>query len=195
MCPLALIAAAVALPAAPSLKPEQLRCEYRVNPAGIDTTEPRLSWVLSPVNPKARGLRQTAYRILVASTEASLRANIGDLWDTGRVQSSESIQVAYRGNPLASGMAAYWKVQVWDQDAQNSEWSGPAQWSMGLLSSQDWHGEWIGRDDGASYYRDPASVYAPLLRAKWIWDMDGAQRSAPAGDRYFRATLVIDAGR
>jgi alpha-L-rhamnosidase len=195
MCPLALLAAAASLPAAPSVKPEQLRCEYRVNPSGVDTTEPRLSWVLSPLDPKARGLRQTAYRILVASSEAGLRANIGDLWETGRVQSPESIQIAYRGKPLTSGMAAYWKVQVWDQDAQASDWSAPAQWSMGLLDPQDWHGEWIGHDDGANYYRDPASTYAPLVRAKWIWDTDRARVSAPAGDRYFRAVLVIDAGR
>src|SRR5260370_16071503 len=92
---------------AASVRPQQLRCEYRVNPMGIDTTEPRLSWVLTPVSPKARGLRQTAYRILVASSEANLRANTGDLWDTGRIDSPDSIQLAYRGKPLASGMAAF----------------------------------------------------------------------------------------
>src|SRR6476620_11803679 len=95
---------------AASIRPQQLRCEYRVNPQGIDVTDPRLSWVLTPANPKARGLSQSAYRILVASTEAALRANTGDLWDTGKVQSPESIQVAYRGKPLLSRAAAFWKV-------------------------------------------------------------------------------------
>ena len=83
----------------------QLRCEYRVNPQGIDATEPRLSWVLTPVNPKARGLRQTAYRILVASSEAALRANTGDLWDSGKTESADSIHVVYRGKALNSGAA------------------------------------------------------------------------------------------
>ena len=151
MCPLALIAAAVALPAAPSLKPEQLRCEYRVNPAGIDTTEPRLSWVLSPVNPKARGLRQTAYRILVASTEASLRANIGDLWDTGKVSSDQSIQLVYAGTPLGSHIDCFWKVRVWDEAGDSSGWSKPARWSMGLLNKSDWKAKWIGLEIGRAH--------------------------------------------
>ena len=183
-----------ALFAAPSVRVQQLRCEYRVNPMGIDAPEPRLSWVLTAVNPKARGLNQTAYRILVASTEAGLRGNKGDLWDTGKVSSPESIQIAYRGRPLTSGMAAFWKVQVWDQDGQGSEWSTVAQWSMGLPRAEDWRGTWIGRDE-ATGYRDPASVYSPLTGARWIWDTTDANRGAPAGDRYFRAKLVVGPGR
>jgi alpha-L-rhamnosidase len=150
--------------------------------------------MLAPVDPKTRGQRQTAYRVLVASTQANLRANTGDLWDTGRIQSPDSIQLAYRGKPLTSGMAAFWKVQVWDQGGQASEWSAMAQWSMGLLNAQDWHGAWIGHDEAAGYY-DPASVYAPLVHAKWIWDSADAQNSAPQGDRYFRAVLNVPAGR
>src|ERR1017187_1589838 len=179
---------------AAAVRPQQLRLEYRVNPRGIDATEPRLSWVLTPVNPQARGLRQSAYRILAASSEAALRANTGDLWDSGKTGSSDSIHMVYRGKPLDSGMAAWWKVQVWDQDGQPSEWSPDAQWSMGLLRAQDWQGKWIGRDE-AGVYRDPGSVYQSLVRAQWIWDLDGAQTKAPAGDRYFRATFTVPAER
>src|ERR1039457_6186480 len=92
---------------ATSVRPQQLRCEYRVNPQGIDATEPRLSWVLVPVDPKARALRQSAYRILVASSEAALRGNTGDLWDSGKTASTDSIHIVYRGRPLNSGVAAY----------------------------------------------------------------------------------------
>src|SRR4051794_5072623 len=102
--------------AAASVHPQQLRCEYRVNPQGIDVTEPRLSWILAPVNPLARGLRQTAYRILVSTSEQVLAAGAGDLWDSGKVESGQSIHVAYQGRPLTSRLAAFWKVQVWDQD-------------------------------------------------------------------------------
>src|SRR5947207_14752975 len=84
---------------AASVRPQQLRCEYRVDPQGIDVTDPRLSWVLTPVNPKARGLAQSAYCILVASTAAGLRANSGDLWDSGKIASPDSIQVVYRRKP------------------------------------------------------------------------------------------------
>src|SRR5260370_21522810 len=91
---------------AASVRPQQLRCEYRVNPMGIDTTEPRLSWVLTPVSPKARGLRQTAYRILVASSEANLRANTVDLWYTGRIDSPDASRLPHRPKPLACSMPA-----------------------------------------------------------------------------------------
>ena len=188
------LALACAAFGAASVRPQQLRCEYRVNPQGIDATEPRLSWVLTPVNPKARGLRQTAYRLLVATSEAALRANTGDLWDSGKTESADSIQIVYRGKELNSGTAAWWKVQVWDQDGQASEWSSDAQWSMGLLQAQDWQGKWIGRDE-AGVYKDPGSVYQALQQAQWIWDAPNAQAKAPAGDRYFRAVFTVPAGR
>ena len=179
---------------AAAVRPRQLRCEYRVNPQGIDATEPRLSWVLTPVNPKARSLRQTAYRILVASSDTALRSNTGDLWDSGKTGSPDSIHIVYRGKPLNSGVAAYWKVQVWDQDGQASVWSAEAQWSMGLLRAQDFQGKWIGRDE-AGVYKDAGSVYQALEHAQWIWDTPNAQTKAPAGDRYFRAVFTVPAGR
>src|ERR1019366_5501544 len=156
---------------AAAVRPRQLRCEYRVNPQGIDATEPRLSWVLTPVNPKARSLRQTAYRILVASSDTALRSNTGDLWDSGKTGSPDSIHIVYRGKPLNSGVAAYWKVQVWDQDGQASVWSAEAQWSMGLLRALDFQGKWIGRDE-AGVYKDAGSVYQALEHATAIIGAD-----------------------
>jgi alpha-L-rhamnosidase len=179
---------------AATVRPQQLRCEYRVNPQGIDATEPRLSWVLTPVNPKTRGLRQTAYRLLVASSEAALHTNTGDLWDSGKTESADSIHIVYRGKTLNSGAAAWWKVQVWDQDGQASEWSTGAQWSMGLLHTEDWQSKWIGRDE-AGVYKDPGSVYQALEHAQWIWDVPTAQAKALAGDRYFRAVFTVPVGR
>ena len=144
---LVLILIAPTLFGAAAIRPQQLRSEYRVNPQGIDVTDPRLSWVLAAADAKARGLRQTAYRVIVASSERALAAGTGDLWDTGKVASDQSAQVVYRGKPLISGAAAFWKVQVWDQDGQSSDWSAPAQWSMGLLRPEDWQAKWIGRDE------------------------------------------------
>src|ERR1035441_2593935 len=77
---------------AAAVRPLQLRSEYRVNPQGIDVTEPRLSWVLTPVDPHARGLRQSAYRVLVASSKVALHAHTGDLWDSGKAAYSEPIR-------------------------------------------------------------------------------------------------------
>src|SRR5581483_11976058 len=116
-----------------AVRPEHLRVEYRANPLGIDATKPRLSWQLAAVDPIARSLTQNAYRILAASTPDLLRAGKGDLWDTGRVQSAQSIQIEYSGRTLTSGMRIFWKVRAWDGHDRASQWSEPASWSMGLL--------------------------------------------------------------
>src|SRR5512133_1908719 len=78
-----------------SFRPEHLRVEYRVNPLGIDAMRPRLSWQLAAADPEARNLKQSAYRILGASTPELLRAGKGDLWDSGRVETDRSIQIEY----------------------------------------------------------------------------------------------------
>ena len=129
-----------------------LRCENLANPLGIDATTPRLSWILLPTRPEARNLKQTSYRVLVASSLALLDKDEGDLWDTGKVNSSQSTQLHYTGKPLGSQQNAWWKVKAWDQDDKPSAWSSAATWSMGLLKESDWNGKWIGvrGGDGAS---------------------------------------------
>jgi len=127
-----------------TIAPVHLRCEYLVNPLGIDVVRPRLSWVLEHRGPDLRGRVQTAYRILVADDPAVLDRDEGNLWDTGKVASDESIQIAYAGRPLRSGTLAYWKVRVWDNDGRSSPWSHPATWSMGLLDPSQWEAQWIG---------------------------------------------------
>jgi len=115
-----------------------LRCEYKVDPIGIDARRPRLSWELRA---DGRGVMQSAYQIRVAESEAGLTAD--PLWDTGRVDSDRSIQVAYGGPALVSGRRYYWQVRVWDGDGSASEWSAPAFWETGLLEPSDWQASWI----------------------------------------------------
>ena len=122
---------------------ERLRCEYWVNPRGIDVPAPRLSWIMDSTEGERRGVRQTAYRVLVASSEAVLAENRGDLWDSGRVQSDQSNQVAYAGRPLQSSQRVFWKVLIWDEREQPSPWSESASWTMGVLDEADWRAEWI----------------------------------------------------
>jgi len=140
-------------PAAESLlKMEQLRCEYAVNPLGIDVAQPRFGWVLQS---SRRGQGQTAYRILVASTREKLRADTGDKWDSGKVASDQSVNVVYKGSPLASGEQCWWKVRAWDKEGKASESSRPATFAAGLLKRSDWQGKWIGAGK---------QVSSPLLR-------------------------------
>ena len=126
----------------PLVKLENLRAELLHNPVGIDVTTPRLSWEI-PVS--AHGTEQTAYQILVASSQEKLNANEGDLWNSGRVNSNESVHVRYAGKPLKSRDKAFWKVKVWTNNGF-SDWSAPAFWSMGLKQYKDWEGRWIGFD-------------------------------------------------
>jgi alpha-L-rhamnosidase len=130
------------------LRPVDLRCEYRTNPLGIDVPSPRLSWKLEAISPAARGLSQSAYRLLAASSQTLLERNTGDLWDSGKVTGDTSIQIAYQGKKLASGQMVWWKVQIWDNGLKASKWSETAYWSMGLLTASDWKGKWIGFDGG-----------------------------------------------
>lgn len=121
--------------------PTYLRCEYLVNPLGIDVLNPRLSWILES---SERAQNQTAYRILVSSSKELLEKNQGDLWDTGKVKSNESIHIVYDGKSLKSQMYCFWKVMVWDKNDNTSDWSEPAHWSMGLLEFIDWKAKWVG---------------------------------------------------
>jgi alpha-L-rhamnosidase len=132
-----------------ALTTKNLRCEYLVNPLGIGETRPRLSWIIESA---ARGRIQSAYRVLVASSPKLLTRDIGDLWDSGKVISDDSIQVVYDGVPLESQRRCYWRVCVWDRDGRLSKWSEPALWTMGLLDPNDWTARWIGFD--ASRRRD-----------------------------------------
>lgn len=137
-------AASLAKTAGDPLGVTELRCEYLADPLGIDVLQPRLGWQIQTADPTARGLIQSAYQVLVASTEEALQADRGDLWDSGNVKSDNSTHVIYEGRPLASGTLCFWKVRVWDQNGRVSPWSKSAKWSMGLLSPSDWKAHWIG---------------------------------------------------
>ncbi len=157
---------------------KELRCEYRVNPLGIDVVRPRLSWVLES---SRRCQKQTAYRLLVASSAKNLKESRGDLLDTGKVESDRSIHVEYGGWPLKSRMRCYWKVKVWDKDGRDSQWSRLALWSMGLLEPSDWQARWIGSAadpnlaklaDEAHRSKMPAPLPAPFLRKSFLVEGD-----------------------
>ena len=121
----------------------RLRCENRDSPVGIDAEQPRFSWWLqSP----ARGQRQTAYQVLVASSAALLQRDQSELWDSGKVPGDRSIAVVYGGQPLHSSQVCWWKVKLWDRDGQQTAWSEPARFMTGKLNANDWQGRWIGAD-------------------------------------------------
>jgi alpha-L-rhamnosidase len=108
-----------------------LRCEQTVDPLGVDAPQPRLSWQLQS---EQRGQVQTAYQVLAASRLDRLARDEGELWDSGRVASEETLGLLYQGRLLQSSQQIFWKVRVWDRIGRASAWSAPATWTMGVLA-------------------------------------------------------------
>jgi alpha-L-rhamnosidase len=129
------------------------------DPLGIDDAQPQLSWKL---NSPARGEMQTAYQVLVSSSESNLARSRGDVWNSGKVTSSQSVGIQYNGAPLASSTRYYWKVRVWGSDKRPSAWSAPTWFETALLQQSDWTAQWIGP---STYNTNPAPV--PLLRKEF----------------------------
>ena len=77
-----------------------------------------MSWILESSSPNEK---QTAYEVVVDG-----------LWDSGRVESDQSIQIEYGGKELAPATRYTWKVRVWDAEGNASDWSKPATFSTGL---------------------------------------------------------------
>lgn len=117
-----------------------LSTEYRTNPLGIDVPNPRFAWKLQT---ERQGARQTAYQIHAASSLDELNREHADLWDSGRVDSDQSVHVTYAGSTLNARQRVWWKATVWDETGA-SVTSEPAWFEMGLLNANDWHAQWIG---------------------------------------------------
>jgi alpha-L-rhamnosidase len=166
-----MISLALAIPAlaarGASLKVDGLKCEYRVNPLGLDAPQPRLSWLLE--SPQ-RGQRQSAYQVLAATTAELLAKGQGDLWDSGKVSSGESVQVVYGGKPLRAGQRVHWKVRAWDREGRPSGYSPAAWWEMGLLGPADWRAAWITRQRAVPLSEDKLfeDDPAPLFRKEFL---------------------------
>jgi len=130
-----------------AMPPINLRCECRQNPLGIDVRWPRLSWEMAE---NRRGTRQTAYQILVASSEDLVRREEADIWDSGRVASGRSFHVDFGGPALRPRQHCHWAVRVWDEEDRATGLATPVWWEMGLLEAEDWQARWIGVADNAA---------------------------------------------
>lgn len=155
-----------------------LTVEHRTDPLGVDAAQPRFGWRMRPAG---RGRSQGAYEILVARSPGRLTGDRADVWSSGRVHSSESVAVRYRGKPLKASTRYYWTVTVWDT-AGHRIGSGPVAWfETGLMSTDGVTGwddaQWIGMKG-----KEPNSPGAPMLRTE-----------APLGGRVREARLYVSA--
>lgn len=142
-------------------RPTDLRVDYETAPNNVDpTSSPRFSW---RIETDRRGVRQSAYRVVVGREADTVAGGDGDLWDSGRVESSAATNVRYRGPTLASDETYHWSVKIWT-DASESEWAPPVPFST-ALEPGEWQGEWIAHQPGAgdvdgwrSQWQDPKSA-------------------------------------
>ena len=144
-----------------ALHVSKLRCNAANDPLAVSEEPPLLSWVLAS---NSRCQEQTAYQIMVATRSEALSNDHADLWDTGKLLSSETFNVEYAGKPLTAIQRSWWKVRVWDQLDRVSAWSAPAMFGSGLKPA-DWTSEWVGFDAA----RDLDLPLAPFDGAKWVW--------------------------
>ena len=174
---------------------EDLICEYHTNPIGIDVLQPRLSWkIVSDQN----DVLQSAYQIRAAASPSNLKKKDQLLWDPGKVESDQSVQVTYDGPQPEPMQRIYWQVRVWDNDGKSTDWSEPAFWEMGILKPELWEASWItlpnepdanGKSLPAHYYRKEFSTSKKIESARAYISSLGLYElyinGQKAGDRLF----------
>jgi len=129
-----LVISSVGIFAAEKTTVKELICEYHTNPLGIDVQKPRLSWQIEST---AQNVLQTAYEVKVTDQSGKL------LWNSGKVNSAQSIDIVYDGPALKSTQRVLWQVRIWDNKSKATDWSAPASWEMGILEPESWKASWI----------------------------------------------------
>lgn len=183
VCPhslvLTLLTAVLLAPlAAHAIAPSSLKTEFLENPLGLDTAQPRLSWI---VEDSTTGARQTAYQVQVASSMETF--DRPDLWDSGKVASDQSHLVEYAGKPLASRQQVWWRVKTWVKNGKETGWSQPARFELGLLADADWTAQWVRADlppennDAAQAWMRMAAV--PVIEGNLARKPDAPFNSPP----------------
>lgn len=150
-----LVLLACAPAARASLKPVDLRCDYAVDPRGVDSDQPRLYWKLAG---DGRGDRQTAYELAVAGSLDQLRQGAG--WDSGQIPTDATTQIPVPPLDYHSDQQFFWQVRVWDAAGHVSPWSTPAIWTTGILRPEDWQAKWISATD--------TNLASTVLRREWV---------------------------
>ncbi len=153
--------------AASPLQPGTLTCEYIKNPLGIGDLKPRLSWTLTA---NERNQNQSAYEVIVSDDQKIIFSGKGNVWETGKIISSQNLHVEYAGKPLKPFTKYFWRVKIYNAAGDASEWSEPATFETAMLQSSDWKAQWIGDgkkqfDKAEDFYKDDP---APLFRKAFV---------------------------
>jgi alpha-L-rhamnosidase len=119
---------------------QQLRINYQDQPLGFDQQPPCLSWIIKS---NERDVRQTSCEIILGDDLSILNAGKGNFWESGKILGAQSFGVIYTGKPLKSFTRYFWKVRVWNQKSEMSDWSQPSWFETSMMKSTDWKAKWI----------------------------------------------------
>lgn len=146
--------------------PYSLKTEYLTNPLGIDVPNPRFSWLLKS---ETRGMRQYAYRVIVATSKEMLEEGLGDMWDSGKVVSDENIHIEYAGKKLLSSTRYWWQVRCYSHAEETGNTSETAVFETALLEPSDFICGWTGTEEELS---------SPIFRREFSLEKKAAQARA-----------------
>jgi len=130
----------LALSLSAQLQVSSLTTDYKTNPLGIDNLAPKLSWIIQS---DQNNTMQASYEIRAALNPADLAKGKKQIWNSGKVLSSQSVHIKYDGQAPFSYQRVYWQVRVEDNHGKKSKWSEPAFFEMGILDAATWDAEWI----------------------------------------------------
>lgn len=146
-------------------KPYELKCSYQAQPVGIERDDLLFSF---------KPICVSACQIIISDQKKDMEqettsANAA-VYDTGKIKKPKSPYVKINDFDIQSATTYYWKVRVWDDDGAVSPWSDVASFETGLLSDDDWKGNWI--QAPAEFYEGLSDEKAPLLRKSFNLDED-----------------------
>jgi alpha-L-rhamnosidase len=185
-------------------KPVNLRCEYLINPLGIDEAHPRFTWQLDD---SRMGAGQKAFRVFIGTDSAAVSKGKGNIWNTGKINSGK-ILVRYEGDSLMPFTRYYWSVEIWDQNNASTTFFPVASFETGMMEKGNWKGAWINdtRDINlrpAPYFRKTFDVKGKVKSARQyiavagLYELyingnkSGNSRLDPAYTRFDRRTLYV----
>lgn len=147
-------------------KPAGLKCEYLVNPIGLDAPHPRLTWYLQDAR---TGAKQTAYQVEIGTDSVALSRDKALFWSSGKVNNSANL-ITYLSNNLQAFKCYFWRVSVWDKNGIKSV-SAIARFEMGMMQTGNWKGDWISDSKGkelkeAPYFRQIFSTTKKIKSAR-----------------------------
>ena len=184
--------------------PGNLKCEYLVNPLGIDNPHPRFTWQMTD---NRLGASQTAYQMFVGTDSGEVANQSGNVWNSRKISSSQNL-IKYQGDSLKPFTKYYWSLMFWDQNHKSSVIAPVASFETGMIDIKNWQGSWISdsRDvdlKPAPYFRKTFTISRKVKSARQyiavagLYELyiNGAKignhRLDPAYTRYDRRTLYL----